>query len=102
MQRQIGRGKVLSATLLLGTLTAVASLRRRNPAVIHRDASAAVTVDPSGVRQQIAIQQQLLKLLKELSPTLTTVVARDPSLLADKEYVSRNNPELAQYPHGAS
>jgi hypothetical protein len=41
-------------------------------------------------------QEQLLKLLR-LSPTLTTVVARDPSLLADQPYVQRNNPELAQF-----
>ena len=42
------------------------------------------------------LQQQLLKLLR-LSPTLTMVVVRDPSLLADQDYVSRNNPELAQF-----
>lgn len=41
-------------------------------------------------------QEQLIKLLR-LSPTLTTVVAHDPSLLADQPYVSRNNPELAQF-----
>ena len=38
-------------------------------------------------------QEQLLKLLR-LSPVLTTVVARDPSLLGDQAYVARNNPEL--------
>ncbi len=43
-----------------------------------------------------ATQEQLLKLL-HLSPILTTVVARDPSLLADQPYVARNNPELAQF-----
>ncbi len=41
-------------------------------------------------------QEQLLKLLR-LSPVLTSVVARDPSLLSDQEYVARNNPELAQF-----
>ena len=41
-------------------------------------------------------QDQLQKLLR-LSPVLTTVVARDPSLLADQDYVNRNNPELAQF-----
>ncbi len=41
-------------------------------------------------------QEQLLKLLR-LSPVLTTVMAHDPSLLADPAYVARNNPELAQY-----
>jgi len=42
------------------------------------------------------IQAQFLKLLR-LSPVLTTVVARDPSLLADQQYVARNNPELAAF-----
>lgn len=41
-------------------------------------------------------QAQFLKLLR-LSPVLTTVVARDPSLLSDQAYVARNNPELAQF-----
>jgi hypothetical protein len=41
-------------------------------------------------------QEQLMKLLRT-SPTLTTVVASDPSLLADQAYVSRNNPQLAQF-----
>ena len=41
-------------------------------------------------------QAELIQLLR-LSPTLTTVVSHDPSLLADKEYVSRNNPQLAQF-----
>ncbi|HEY1207820.1 MAG TPA: hypothetical protein VGE85_00495 [Terracidiphilus sp.] len=43
-----------------------------------------------------ATQEQLIKLLR-LSPTLTSVVAHDPSLLANQEYVSRNNPQLAQF-----
>jgi hypothetical protein len=43
-----------------------------------------------------ATQSELVKLLK-LSPTLTTVVARDPSLLSNQEYVARNNPQLAQF-----
>jgi len=43
-----------------------------------------------------ATQEQLLKLLR-LSPTLTEVVARDPSLLSNQEYVARNNPELGQF-----
>src|ERR1700744_666941 len=43
-----------------------------------------------------ATQEQLIKLLRE-SPTLTTVVEHDPSLLANQEYVRRNNPHLAQF-----
>ena len=44
----------------------------------------------------VVTQEQLIRLLK-LSPTLTTVVARDPTLLSDQEYVSRNNPQLAEF-----
>src|SRR5262249_11148435 len=43
-----------------------------------------------------AARDQLFQLLK-MSPKLTTVVIRDPSLLSDQGYVSRNNPELAQF-----
>jgi hypothetical protein len=43
-----------------------------------------------------ATQEELIRLLR-LSPKLTTVVARDPSLLSNQEYVSRNNPQLAQF-----
>jgi hypothetical protein len=46
--------------------------------------------------QAADLQEQLLKLLRT-SPTLTSVVARDPSLLADQQYVTRNNPELEQF-----
>ena len=43
-------------------------------------------------------QGQLIKLLR-LSPTLTTVVvASDPSLLANQDYVSRNNPAACAVP----
>jgi len=51
---------------------------------------------PVSDREFAATQNELIKLLR-LSPTLTTVVAHDPSLLSDQEYVSRNNPQLAQF-----
>jgi hypothetical protein len=43
-----------------------------------------------------ATREQLIKLLR-MSPRLTAVVGRDPSLLANQDYISRNNPELAQF-----
>lgn len=43
-----------------------------------------------------ATQEKLLSLLR-VSPTLAQVVASDPSLLADRDYVTRTNPELAQF-----
>ena len=50
----------------------------------------------STVKDSAETQAQLMMLLR-LSPTLTAVVAHDPSLLADQQYVARNNPELAQF-----
>jgi len=69
--------------------------------------SAAQVAKPAGPRANAAptqanpkdvsaLQDQLLQLLR-LSPTLAEVVARDPSLLANQEYVERNNPELAAF-----
>jgi len=43
-----------------------------------------------------ALQDQFLQMVR-VSPTLAEVVARDPSLLSDSEYVTRNNPELAHF-----
>jgi hypothetical protein len=43
-----------------------------------------------------AMQDQLLQLLR-VSPTLAEVVAHDPSLLSNAEYVNRNNPALGQF-----
>ena len=43
-----------------------------------------------------ATQDELIKMLR-LSPTLTTVVSHDPSLLSNQEYVSHNNPQLAAF-----
>lgn len=51
---------------------------------------------PMSDQELQATQEQLLQLLRT-SPTLTTVVARDPSLLSNQEYVGRNNPQLAQF-----
>ena len=59
-------------------------------------AQAPVLAAPVSDRDFAVTQEQLLKLLR-MSPTLTTVVAHDPSLLADQDYVSRNNPQLAQF-----
>jgi hypothetical protein len=53
-------------------------------------------VNAPGGTDFVDTQVQLLKLLR-LSPTLTEVVARDPSLLANQAYVNANNPELGQF-----
>lgn len=56
----------------------------------------AITTSVPSQKELAATQEQLIKLLR-LSPTMTEVVSRDPSLLSDQEYVNRNNPELAQF-----
>ena len=47
-------------------------------------------------RDVAALQDQLLQILR-VSPTLAEVVARDPSLLSNADYVNRNNPELGRF-----
>jgi hypothetical protein len=42
------------------------------------------------------LQDELLRLLR-VSPTLAEVVARDPSLLSNAEYVNRTNPQLGRF-----
>lgn len=58
-------------------------------------ASAAPQV-PQSEKEVAATQRQLIEMLRT-SPTLTTVVSHDPSLLSDQAYVSRNNPQLADF-----
>ena len=62
----------------------------------HPAAPPAAQLQPPSDKDIADTQEQFLKLLR-LSPVLTSVVARDPSLLADQQYVARNNPELAQF-----
>jgi hypothetical protein len=44
----------------------------------------------------VETREQLLSYLR-MSPTLATVMASDPTLLANQEYVARSNPELARF-----
>lgn len=62
-----------------------------------RAASKPAAATSSASDQEIAAIQTRLSELLRLSPRLTAVLARDPSLLGDQEYVSRSNPELAQF-----
>jgi len=100
MQKQSNRiisGLVGPAVLLLAIFAGVPHVQAQQVAPVRGKVSI-VTAAPaaSNDADAKATQDQLIKLLK-LSPTLTTVVARDPSLLSDQEYVARNNPELAQF-----
>ena len=87
---------VLSSVALPALLLATMAAAQTKPTAPARPAVAAATVPVVSEKDFAVTQQELIQLLR-LSPTLTTVVAHDPSLLANQEYVSRNNPQLAQF-----
>lgn len=80
----------VSATLLTGAGMAQSHAESAVPPT----ASAATA--PPNDRDVAETQAELIRLLR-LSPTLTTVVSHDPSLLSNQEYVARNNPQLASF-----
>jgi hypothetical protein len=85
---------IAAATLLLaglGSTPGFAGAQAR-PAPSAAPAPSPLATD----RDLDATQEQLIKLLR-LSPTLTTVVEHDPSLLSNQDYVNRNNPQLGQF-----
>jgi hypothetical protein len=91
------RIRAMAQSLLAGT----ALLFAAQPAILAAQLSkpskeAPAMAGPMSDQEMQATQEQLLQLLRT-SPTLTTVVAHDPSLLSDQEYVNRNNPQLAQF-----
>jgi hypothetical protein len=75
----------------------VAAQSAAHTAPAHSTAPAPALPVPAPTEKDVAsTQSQLIKLLR-LSPTLTTVVSHDPSLLANQEYVARTNPQLADF-----
>lgn len=90
---------LLAAPMLAqGTAAPAAKAPRHAQAAPPAPATpAAAPVVPAPNDRDVAETQHKLIGLLRLSPTLTTVVARDPSLLADQEYISRNNPQLAAF-----
>jgi hypothetical protein len=87
--------RILSAVALSALLLAT-------PGVAQPRSSTPATAPAPGVetvpneRDVAANQSELIQLLR-LSPTLTTVVSHDPSLLSNQEYVTRNNSQLAAF-----
>jgi len=61
-----------------------------------RATDSAQAQSPLSEKDIAVMQDQFLQLLK-LSPTLAEVVARDPSLLSNTDYVNRNNPQLGRF-----
>ncbi len=68
-------------------------MAQQRPSQAAPPASPAVAPNERDVAE---MQSELIRLLR-LSPTLTTVVSHDPSLLSNQEYVARNNPQLAAF-----
>ena len=86
---QLARATLLLAIFGLSSTAAVPqsapAQKKPSPAAGEQESK-----DPEAVRDA------LLKLLW-LSPKLTKAVGVDPTLLADEAYVSRNNPDLAEF-----
>jgi hypothetical protein len=87
----------LCGLMVLSAGAGVRAAAQTNSAAQARRATAqSVSATPPSDQEVADTQEQLIKLLR-MSPTLTTVIAHDPSLLSDAQYVQRNNPELAQF-----
>jgi len=95
--RSVGASALLLATLAAAQVRPAPPAQPARPALPAQPALPPLPAAPVPSEKDLAAtQSQLIKLLR-LSPTLTTVVAHDPSLLSNQEYVSRNNPQLAQF-----
>lgn len=98
--------RTLSSIALAASLCAAiaTNLCAQTPAALAKSAAPArppalaalPPAAPNSDKELAETQEQLIALLR-LSPTLTTVVEHDPSLLANQDYVARNNPQLAQF-----
>jgi len=85
--------RILSAfafSILLPAGLGVAQPRAASPA------PATLATPAPNERDVAATQTELIRLLR-LSPTLTTVVSHDPSLLSNQDYVAHNNPQLGAF-----
>ena len=89
--------RLLSLSLPILLLAPFAAAQTRPTPPVRPSASAPAASNPAPTERDVAAtQSELIKLLR-LSPTLTTVVAHDPSLLSNQDYVARNNPQLAAF-----
>src|SRR5215467_11491351 len=79
--------------LVVWALLPISGMAVQTPRSAASPATASVHISNE---EREATREQLFNLLR-LSPRLTAVLSRDPSLLGDQEYVSRNNPDLAQF-----
>ena len=91
MHKQRRYMAILLSTAFLALFTAVSAAQAPRP-------GQSPTANPPQMSEKdlATLQDQFLQELR-LSPTLAEVVARDPSLLSNAEYVNRNNPELGKF-----
>ena len=82
----------MTVSVLLLATSATGQLRSQTAP----PATTAATAPAPNDREVAETQTELIHLLR-LSPTLTTVISHDPSLLSNQEYVAKNNPQLAAF-----
>jgi len=87
--------RVLLAAIITTSIFAGSGLAQKHPATPAAETTPAVAPVPNDGDVR-STQTELIRLLR-LSPTLTTVISHDPSLLSNQEYVARNNPQLAAF-----
>src|SRR5215831_9623955 len=86
--------RIFSAIALTALMVASLGMAQQKPAAA---VAPPVSAAPAPNERDVAeIQSELIRLLR-LSPTLTTVVSHDPSLLSNQDYVAKNNPQLAAF-----
>jgi hypothetical protein len=87
--------RAIALSLLL--LAALTTAQSQSPSAVSRTEPVnPQTNAPTSDRDLADLREQLLSLLR-MSPTLTEVIASDPTLLANQDYVTRNNPELEKF-----
>src|ERR1700728_4276001 len=90
--------RMIALPALLCATLAAAQAPAARPAPAARGAQADYSVaQPAPSEKDIQTERHELLRLLRLSPTLTTVVSHDPSLLSNQDYVARNNPQLAAF-----
>jgi hypothetical protein len=85
--------KVASIAILSALLLPAAHIALAQPGSVR---PSPVAIAPPTDDELATTREQLLALLRT-TPTLVQVLETDPSLLADQEYITRNNPQLVQY-----
>lgn len=85
-------------TIILSTVLSSALLVSCAPSAFaqQKPAPIAAPAAPPSDDELISTREQVIALLR-MSPTLTQVIETDPAILSDQDYVTRTNPQLAQY-----